>query len=63
MKPVMITFYVYAECDADGEKLQKELYDFVSKKYDEGFLISAEKMRVLLNKFKDSIFVNSFLSE
>jgi hypothetical protein len=63
MKPVMITFYAYAEDDSDGERLQKELYQFVNQKYEEGVLISANKIRNMLNKFRDSVLVNSFLSE
>ena len=53
----MITFYAYAESDADGERLQKELYQFVNQKYEEGFLISANKIRNMLNKFRDSVLV------
>lgn len=63
MKPVMITFYAYAESDADGERLQKELYQFVNQKYEEGFLISANKIRNMLNKFRDSVLVKNLLSE
>lgn len=63
MKPVMITFYAYAEDDSDGERLQKELYQFVNQKYEEGFLISANKIRSMLNKFKDSVLVKNLLSE
>lgn len=59
----MITFYAYAEDDSDGERLQKELYQFVNQKYNEGFLISANKIRNMLTKFKDSILVNNLLSE
>ena len=41
MKPIMITFFAYAEEDSDGEKLQRELYEFVNDKYNQGILITA----------------------
>jgi len=63
MKPVMITFYVYAECDAEGERLQKELYNFVNDKYEQGVLIKADKVSKALSKFKDNILVNKFLND
>jgi hypothetical protein len=57
----MITFYAYAEDDSDGEKLQRELYDFVNEKYNQGILITAEKLRSAINRFRDNILVNNFL--
>ena len=63
MKPVMITFYVYAECDAEGERLQKELYNFVNEKYEQGILIKADKISNALKKFKDNILINNFLKD
>lgn len=57
----MITFYAYAEDDSDGEKLQRELYDFVNEKYNQGILITAEKLRSAINRFKDNVLVNNFL--
>ena len=62
MKPIMITFYAYAEDDSDGEKLQRELYEFVSDKYNQGILITAEKLRTAINRFKDNILVSNFLN-
>lgn len=61
MKPIMITFYAYAEDNSDGERLQRELYEFVSQKYDEGILITADKLREAISRFKDNILVNNFL--
>ncbi len=61
MKPVMITFFAYAEDDSDGERLQRELYDFVNDKYNQGVLITTEKLRNAINRFKDNILVNNFL--
>lgn len=63
MKPVMITFYAYAESDSDGERLQRELYEFVNDKYNQGVLITAEKLRAAINRFKDNILVNNFLKD
>jgi len=63
MKPVMITFYVYAECDAEGERLQKELYNFVNEKYEQGILIKADKISNALKRFKDNILINNFLKD
>lgn len=63
MKPVMITFYVYAEDDSEGERLQKELYNFVNTKYEQGVLIKADKVSNALSKFKDNILVNKFLND
>lgn len=61
MKPVMITFYVYAESVPDGEKLQRELYEFVSEKYDQGILITADKLRDAISRFKNNILLNNYL--
>lgn len=61
MKPVLITFYAYAEDDSDGEKLQRELYEFVNEKYNQGILITADKLRSAINRFKDNILVSNFL--
>ena len=61
MKPVMITFYAYAEDDSDGEKLQRELYEFVNDKYKEGILITADKLRDAINRFKNNILLNNYL--
>lgn len=63
MKPVMITFYVYAEDNSEGEHLQKELYNFVNTKYEQGVLIRADKVSKALSKFKDNILVNKFLND
>ena len=61
MKPVMITFYAYAEDNSDGEKLQRELYEFVNEKYEEGILITADKLRDAIHRFKDNVLVKNFL--
>ncbi len=61
MKPAMITFYVYAEDNSEAERLQKELYEFVNKKYEEGVLITANKLREAIHRFKDNVLVSNFL--
>ena len=61
MKPIMVTFFAYAEDDSDGEKLQRELYEFVNEKYNQGVLITADKLRTAISRFKDNVLVNSFL--
>lgn len=61
MKPVMITFYAYAESDSDGEKLQRELYEFVNDKYKEGILITADKLRDAISRFKNNILLSNYL--
>ena len=63
MKPVMITFYAYAEDVSDGEKLQRELYDFVNEKYEQGILITTDKLRDAIRRFKNNILVKNFLND
>ena len=63
MKPAMITFYVYAEDNSEAERLQRELYEFVSKKYEEGVLITADKLREAISRFKDNVLVSNFLKK
>lgn len=63
MKPVMITFYVYAEDTSEGEKLQRELYDFVNEKYEQGILITTDKLREAIKRFKNNILVKNFLND
>jgi hypothetical protein len=57
----MITFFAYAEDDSDGERLQRELYDFINDEYNQGVLITADKLRTAINRFKDNVLVNNFL--
>ncbi len=59
----MITFYVYAEDNSEAERLQRELYEFVNKKYEEGVLITADKLREAISRFKDNVLVNNFLKK
>ena len=61
MKPSMITFYVYAEDNSEAERLQKELYEFVNEKYEQGVLITANKLREAIRRFKDNVLVSNFL--
>ena len=63
MKPVMITFYAYAEDVSDGEQLQRELYDFVNEKYEQGILITTDKLRDAIRRFKNNILVKNFLND
>lgn len=57
----MITFYVYAEDNSEAERLQKELYEFVNEKYEQGVLITANKLREAIRRFKDNVLVSNFL--
>ncbi len=63
MKPAMITFYVYAEDNSEAERLQRELYEFVNSKYEQGVLITADKLREAISRFKDNVLVNNFLKK
>lgn len=63
MKPAMITFYVYAEDNSEAERLQRELYEFVNSKYEQGVLITADKLREAISRFKDNVLVSNFLKK
>lgn len=61
MKPQKITFYVYAENEEQVELLQNTLNGFVRDKYNQGVLVTAEKLSKAMNAFSNNIFVTNYL--
>lgn len=61
MKPYKIEIYVYAENEEQAKAAQTALVNLVRDKYNQGILVTAEKLISALARFKDSIIVNQFL--
>lgn len=61
MKPHEVTFYVYAEDEAQVKDLQRTLNDFVRDKYNKGVLVTASKMKDALLRFGNNFVVTTFL--
>lgn len=60
MKPYKIQIYVYAENDQQAEQVAQSAKAFVKKKYEQGILITADKLNKALNKFADNFIVNQY---
>lgn len=60
MKPYKIEIYVYAENDQQAEQVAQSAKAFVKKKYEQGILITADKLNAALNRFADNFIVNQF---
>lgn len=61
MQPIAIKFYAYCENEAEAKELEKELYDFVETKRQQGVAVRAAKITQALKKYKDNFFVTQFL--
>ena len=61
MKPHKITFYAYAENEEQVEHLQDTLNNFVRDKYNQGILVTADKLAKAMNSFSNNFFVTNYL--
>lgn len=61
MKPFKIEIYVYADSEEKALEVQKAARDFVRERYQNGILVTADKLMNALRKFGNSIMVNQFL--
>lgn len=60
MKPYKIQIYVYAENDQQAEQVAQSAKAFVKKKYEQGILITADRLIAALNRFADNFIVNQY---
>lgn len=60
MKPYKIQIYIYAENDQQAEQVAQSAKAFVKKKYEQGILITADKLSAALDRFADSFIVNQY---
>lgn len=60
MKPYKIQIYIYAENDQQAEQVAQSAKAFVKKKYEQGILITADKLNAALDRFADSFIVNQY---
>lgn len=60
MKPYKIQIYIYAENDQQAEQVAHSAKAFVKKKYEQGILITADKLSAALDRFADSFIVNQY---
>lgn len=60
MKPVKITFYAYAEHESDGVTLERQIFDFVIRMYDEGRLVTCERISNALASFGNNPLVKQY---
>lgn len=61
MKPYKIEIYVYAESEEEAQTVEKAVKSFVKEKYQNGILVTADKIAAALARFGSSIIVNQFL--
>ena len=60
MKPFKIEIYVYADSEEKALEVQKAARDFVREKYQNGILVTADKLVNALRKFGNSMIVKQF---
>ena len=60
MKPFKIEIYVYADSEEKALEVQKAARDFVRERYQNGILVTADKLINALRKFGNSMIVNQF---
>lgn len=60
MKPYKIEIYVYAENDQQAAEVERSAKAFVRRKYDQGILITADKLNAALSRFADNFIVNQY---
>jgi molecular chaperone GrpE (heat shock protein) len=60
MKPFKIEIYVYADSEEKALEVQKAARDFVRERYQNGILVTADKLMNALRKFGNSMIVNQF---
>lgn len=63
MKPQQVSFYVYAEDEAQVKSLQQALNNFVRDKYNKGVLVTATKLQDALQRYGNNFVVNNFLKK
>ena len=61
MKPHKVTFYAYAEDEAQVKLLQDALNDFVREQYNKGIIVTATKLSQALRSFGSNYFVTTYL--
>lgn len=61
MNPRKIEFYIYAENDQEVKDVEQALYNFVDDYRKEGVVVTAQKIKTALDKFKSNFFVKQFL--
>lgn len=60
MKPYKIEIYVYADTEEQALEVQRAAKDFVRERYQNGVLVTADKLLNALRKFGNSMMVNQF---
>lgn len=61
MTPNKVTFYVYAENDAQVQELQTALNNFVRDQYNKGTIVSATKLTKAIRSFGNNFLITNFL--
>ena len=61
MTPNKVTFYVYAENEAQVQELQAALNNFVREQYNKGVIVSAPKLTKALHSFGNNFLITNFL--
>lgn len=61
LKPHTIALHVFADSDAEAERLEEELKEFVKKKYDQGVYVRAASLTRLIQQYGNNAIINSFI--
>lgn len=61
MKPYKVTFYAYAEDEAQVQELQNALNQFVREQYNKGVIVTTSKLSQALRSFGNNFLITNFL--
>ena len=61
LEPRSTTFFVYAESDEEVKELEKELKEFVKKKYSQGVYPRAASLTNIIRQYGNNAIINSFI--
>ena len=62
MTPLPVTFYVYADNEAQVQRLQDALYNFVRLKANRGIPITAERLTSALECFGGNPLIDNYFN-
>ena len=63
MTPHKVSFYLYADSEAQVQSLEAALYDFVSGLYKQGYLVTSQKLEWAIRNYGDSPLVKRFIDD
>lgn len=62
MKPMQVTFFLYAEDESEIQALSRDLHDMVASCYAKGVFVRARRVSEALKAFGNSSIVSNFFA-